>query len=232
MSEFPEVGARIRAAREAQGRSLRSVARELDVSASLVSQIETGKLRPSVRTLYQIVNLLDLSVDELLQTPKAKADMVDDQASPREIESSPPVQAAADNMRLELTTGVVWERLADGGNPGLDHLLVTYGPHASSSSDGTAQRHGGWEFAYIVSGALTLFLDDRDQFTLQAGDSLSFDSRRAHHYYNPLDVESRAIFVITHDSRSRPFTDLAASSGRSADAPPGALTRSRLPTGE
>ena len=46
--------------------SLRELARRLHVSASLVSQIETGKAQPSVRTLYAIVNELGLSLDEVL----------------------------------------------------------------------------------------------------------------------------------------------------------------------
>ena len=47
--------------------SLRELARRLDVSPSLVSQIETGKIQPSVRTLYAIVSELGLSLDEIFE---------------------------------------------------------------------------------------------------------------------------------------------------------------------
>ena len=47
--------------------SLRELARRLDVSPSLVSQIETGKIQPSVRTLYAIVCELGLSLDEIFE---------------------------------------------------------------------------------------------------------------------------------------------------------------------
>lgn len=61
----PPVGARIRQARLAKGVSLRALAREIGVSASLVSQIETGKSQPSVSTLYAITTALSISVESL-----------------------------------------------------------------------------------------------------------------------------------------------------------------------
>ena len=61
----PPVGARIRQARLAKGVSLRALAREAGVSASLVSQIETGKSQPSVSTLYAITTALSISVESL-----------------------------------------------------------------------------------------------------------------------------------------------------------------------
>ena len=59
------LGTRLRVERERRGLSLRELARRLEVSPSLVSQIETGKTQPSVRTLYAIVTELGVSLDEL-----------------------------------------------------------------------------------------------------------------------------------------------------------------------
>ena len=46
--------------------SLRHLAQRLGVSPSLISQIETGRARPSVSTLYAIAAELGVSLDELL----------------------------------------------------------------------------------------------------------------------------------------------------------------------
>ena len=46
------LGPRLRAIRLARGIGLRELARRLDLSPSSISQIETGKIQPSVRTLY------------------------------------------------------------------------------------------------------------------------------------------------------------------------------------
>src|SRR5436309_9847737 len=60
-----DVGPRLRLHREQQQLSLREVARRLSISPSALSQIETGKSRPSVSTLYSIVSELGISLDEL-----------------------------------------------------------------------------------------------------------------------------------------------------------------------
>ena len=61
-----DLGASLRAERLRQGLSLRETARRLGISASALSQIETGKAQPSVSKLFDIVNLLGVSVDDLL----------------------------------------------------------------------------------------------------------------------------------------------------------------------
>src|SRR5262245_41793169 len=60
------MGDRLRTARLARGLSVRGLAERLQVSASLISQVETGRARPSVNTLYAIATELGLSLDELL----------------------------------------------------------------------------------------------------------------------------------------------------------------------
>ncbi|MBN9607711.1 MAG: hypothetical protein BGO26_09595 [Actinobacteria bacterium 69-20] len=66
---IPPIGQRIRAVRLERGTSLRALARQANVSASLVSQIETGRLRPSVSTLYAITGALGVPVSDLLESP-------------------------------------------------------------------------------------------------------------------------------------------------------------------
>lgn len=70
----PAVGARIRQARLERGVGLRALAREVGVSASLVSQIETGKSQPSVSTLYAITTALGISVEALFEGREAAAE--------------------------------------------------------------------------------------------------------------------------------------------------------------
>ena len=62
----PSLGGWLRAERLGQGIGLREMARRLGISASALSQIETGKAQPSVSKLFDIVNLLNVSVDGLL----------------------------------------------------------------------------------------------------------------------------------------------------------------------
>src|SRR5438132_12728609 len=61
-----DLGPRLRAIRLRQGVGLRGLARRLDLSPSSISQIETGKIRPSVRTLYALASEFGVTVDEVL----------------------------------------------------------------------------------------------------------------------------------------------------------------------
>jgi len=65
VSSIPPVGQRIREVRLQRGLTLRGLARVVGVSASLVSQIETGKSQPSVSTLYAITKALEISVEDV-----------------------------------------------------------------------------------------------------------------------------------------------------------------------
>ena len=60
-SELPSLGERIREERMSRGVSLRALAGQVGVSASMISQIENGKSQPSVSTLYAITSALGVS---------------------------------------------------------------------------------------------------------------------------------------------------------------------------
>ncbi len=64
-SAVPPIGGRIRAERLRRGVSVRGLARDVGVSASLISQIETDRKSPSVSTLHAITTALGISVEDL-----------------------------------------------------------------------------------------------------------------------------------------------------------------------
>jgi quercetin dioxygenase-like cupin family protein/DNA-binding XRE family transcriptional regulator len=186
------IGAHLRDARVQRGLSLRSVAQALGVSASLISQVETGKTQPSVSTLYAMVTHLGVSMDELMGvTPAAPPSPVPGFSGP----VLPAVQRGTENPVLEMENGVRWERLAVGEGGPADALLVTYDPGATSSIEGKLMRHSGVEYAYILEGELTLQLDF-DVHVLRPGDSLQFDSVRPHLYSNNGTSQARGVWFV------------------------------------
>jgi Predicted transcriptional regulators len=68
-SAVAAIGERLREARLRKGMSVRGLARAVDVSASLISQIETGKSSPSVSTLYAITTALGISIEDVFGDP-------------------------------------------------------------------------------------------------------------------------------------------------------------------
>lgn len=75
-SDVPPIGERIRAERVRLGVTVRGLAREVGVSASLISQIETGRSQPSVSTLYAITTALGISVEDIFAPPAPSGEPV------------------------------------------------------------------------------------------------------------------------------------------------------------
>jgi transcriptional regulator with XRE-family HTH domain len=208
------VGAQLRARRLAAGLSLRQFARDLGVSASLVSQIENGKSRPSVATLYAICSALDLSLDELFSSagagepprPEVRSEPAEDHATysyhgaftklnePGPHVSSPVVRPA-DRRRLALDSGVTWQKLSAAQDFGVDFLLVRYEVGGSSVPGEHLTRHSGAEYGYIISGTLDVSLGF-DTYRVGPGDAISFDSSTPHRLTNNGDVPVEAVWFV------------------------------------
>lgn len=198
-----QVGQRLRAARERQGLSLREVARRLDISASALSQIETGKSRPSVKTLYAIVSELGLSMDELFADPGAEPLLTEATEAPAtagngdqgEAAPTPVVQRIDSRAALALDSGVTWERLTAAHDPHVDFLMATYPPGSSSSGSEKLVRHSGREYGVVLSGQLEVSVGF-EKYLLGPGDSCSFDSNEPHRLANPGDEDATAIWFV------------------------------------
>jgi transcriptional regulator with XRE-family HTH domain len=204
----PPVGARIRQARLERGTSLRALAREVGVSASLVSQIETGKSQPSVSTLYAITTVLGISVESLFDA-RASSPMAGVNPPGAVLHALAafaadpgrrigPLVGAGERETLELDSGVVWERLGQVPGADVDFLLVTYRPGGSSSGSGALMRHSGTEYGYLTSGELVLTLGF-DEYTVRPGDAVSFESTTPHRYRNDGEVPAVGVWFVSGD---------------------------------
>lgn len=196
------MGDRLRRARQARGLSLRGLAEVLGVSPSLISQVETGRAKPSVNTLYALATELGISLDTLLfmdtqpparHVPTADAD---DGAGPLETTvPHDPVQRAASRTAIRLGSGVVWERLTTESIRNVDFLHVTYEIGGESSPADAFQRHTGQEWGYVLTGTLTVRIGF-DEFLLRPGDAISFDSATPHRLFNAGDTTASAVWFV------------------------------------
>lgn len=215
-SELPGMGERIRAGRLRRGVSLRALARDVGVSASMISQIETGKSRPSVSTLYAITSALGMSVEEVFAPAAGSAPTSAAAAAPsavdglraaaaRALAAAPaaparlgPVVRPDRRQTLRLDSGVTWERLGELPGRSVDFLLVTYAPGATSSSGGALMRHAGGEYGLLLRGELVLTLGS-SECVLRAGDAISFDSTTPHGYRNDATDPAVGVWFVVED---------------------------------
>jgi transcriptional regulator with XRE-family HTH domain len=182
--EGSKVGHRLRAERERLGIGLRELARRVGVSPSLVSQIELDRVNPSVSTLYAIVTELGMTMSDVFgERPEERAVQPGDGLAERP--ETRPV--------ISLASGVRWERLTTLSEPGVEFLHVTYEVGGESSPADAFQRHSGQEWGYVLSGTLTVRIGF-DEFVLQPGDAISFDSATPHRLFNAGDVPATAVW--------------------------------------
>jgi len=184
-----DVPRRLRAERERRGISLRELARRLDISPSAISQIETGRARPSVATLWAIVTELGMSLDDLFAQEAAAAGV------PAPASTSLPVVGEAAREALQLATGVRWERMTADADPDVDFIWVVYEAGGSSSPDDSMIRHAGREYGLVLSGRLEVTVGF-ETTVLGPGDSISFDSTTPHRLRNAGDEPVTGVWVV------------------------------------
>ncbi|HEX3225764.1 MAG TPA: cupin domain-containing protein [Gaiellaceae bacterium] len=188
-----DLGPRLRAIRIARGIGLRELARRLDLSPSSISQIETGKIGPSVRTLYALASEFGVTVDEVLfdEPPMPGAQG----KSTATVEPGLAVQRADERPSIQLNSGVRWERLMFWGDEDVEFLEAVYDPGGASSPDDALVRHSGHEFGHVLSGTLRVIVGF-DEYVLGPGDSITFPSTTPHRLVNDGAETVRAIWVV------------------------------------
>lgn len=177
------LGQRLRDERQRQGLSVRELARRLDVSPSLISQIETGKAQPSVPTLYAMVTELGMSLDHLFANGSAQPP------------SEPAVARSGHRPSITMRSGVHWEELLTDADRDVELLFTTYEPGGASSEDGVLLRHAGREVGVVTSGTLVVTLGFTDH-RLGPGDSIAFDSSTPHRFFNPGPEPTHGVWLV------------------------------------
>ena len=193
--------------------SMSDVARAIDVSPSMISQIERGQALPSVATLFSLAGALGATVDVFFQEGEGDGENAGrENESPTGSASAPPTRErfgppldedatwkhrylvpADRRAKIDIRGGIRWERLTPNPIDGFEFLELVYEPHAES--DTQLYRHPGMEFVAVQSGTLDVYIGF-EKFRLGAGDSVRFESSTPHRYVNPGEVEARALTVI------------------------------------
>lgn len=215
-SPLTGVGEQLRRARQAAGISVREMARRVDVSPSFISQVELGRTKPSVGTLYSIASELGVPLDDLMPIGQAPPEPpvrplpetgADDRlqlirrgvlrpfdAEPEHADPESPVQRA--DRRHELRMGsAVWGRLTADHDPDNDFLHVVYAPGGESCPADNMIHHRGHEYGYVIAGILDVQVGFT-HYTLNVGDSISFASTTPHRLSNPGAVDSVSLWMV------------------------------------
>ena len=174
------IGDRIRALREERKFSLRKVATVCDISASLLSQIETSKVDPSLSTLRKIAKALDVPVFYLVLEKSLEASSLVKKSQRRHVLfPKGRLQYEIIYSDLQKKMGIHIGTLKTGGMTSEEPLA-----------------HDGEECIVILKGTMKAQIG-MDLITLMSGDSFYFDSSIPHRLFNERSTDCMFYLIIT-----------------------------------
>ncbi|MEV6491672.1 XRE family transcriptional regulator [Actinoplanes sp. NPDC051633] len=151
------VGPRLRALRRVRNATLAELAAEAGLTASTLSRLENGKLRPTLEQLLPLARVYGVPLDDLVAAPPT--------GDPR-IHLRP--------VRRSGLTVVPLTRRAGG----VQAYKVVY-PPAGGAPTTKMQTHDGYEWFYVLDGRVRFVLGERE-FLLGPGEAAEFDTRTPH----------------------------------------------------
>ncbi len=179
-----EIGRKLRQLRLRKKIALVDLGRHTGLSASLLSQLENGKLIPTLPTLARIAMVFDVSLSHFFGERKKKHMFG--------------ITRQDDRIKFPDQPGSVrpsyfFENLAF---PAQDKAIQAYlADFSKCSPEGVRPHfHEGSEFLYVFEGTLTIYYDE-EEYVLKAGDSAYFDSSEPHSYRGTSRTPVRALVV-------------------------------------
>jgi transcriptional regulator with XRE-family HTH domain/predicted Fe-Mo cluster-binding NifX family protein len=182
------VGRKLREMRMRRLLSLRALADRSGLNINTLSLIENGKSSPSVSTLQQLAQALDVPIASFFESETTEKSVVFTLAEQRP-------QAAFGRTRMEnLGKDLKGNRVQP--------FSVTLKPGAGSGDQPIV--HTGFEFVYCLIGTVQYQIDGQE-YSLKPGDSLVFEAHLPHCWQNNGEETAQILLVLyPADEREEP----------------------------
>lgn len=163
-----EIGERLKRIRTRLNLSQRQLARQSGVANATISQVEAGKLNPTVSMLKKILDGIPISLSEFFGD---------------EIERKDRVFFRAEELTEIADGGVSFRQVgANLANRAIQLITERYQPGAGTGKH--AITHEGEECGIILSGRLEVTVGEQSA-VLRKGDAYYFKSNQPHQFRNP-----------------------------------------------
>ena len=179
-----DIGNRIRQLRQAQKLSIAQLSDAIQVSRSLISQVEQVRALPSLPTLERITEALGVSLSEFFQMGDAAVNQEEEIIVRRNSRKTIPIPDAKSRYLL----------LSPKRNNKLEFFISEFPPGVAEETC-TRFQHKGEEYFFVLEGDPCLHLGDT-VYELHRGDSGCFDSGTIHNWSNSGETEAKVIFAI------------------------------------
>jgi len=154
---------------------LEEVAEKIGVTRSHLSQVERGKVNPSVNTLWSLADALDTPVGLLFKAKRQK---------------SPHLGL----VRVEfISDGVKCLSLSPQGREGFEFTYIEYAPGSSTGEQ--LGKHRGMECVLVIEGTIRFMLGGKE-YVLTKEQSIQFRGNIPHGVQNTTNKKAAVIYAV------------------------------------
>ncbi len=180
--ELPAVGVNVQKERRKQQLSLDALSAASGVSKAMLSQIESGKVNPTVATMWKIAHALGVDFDMMLKGEGVRS---------KKFEVNPAERITSFTMESSGTVFRVLSpiRMAED----LEFYMVTLEPGAVHASQ--PHQEGTEEYLTVLSGELSV-IAGKNTAQLRKGDFISYESDVEHSISNPSRHPTEIYMVV------------------------------------
>lgn len=179
-----EIGKKVRNYRTAQKMTIRELALQTGLTASMLSQIERDLVNPSINTLKLISKVLGVPLFHFFQEDMPTQDMV-----------------VRRDMRKTIGRpeheDVMYDLLTPDTSGNIEFCLMRIPPDSNSAD--VSQSHSGEEVAYVDEGDVDITIAG-ERFELHAGDSIRIPQFTEHSWRNRTNRMVKVIFALSPPS--------------------------------
>jgi transcriptional regulator with XRE-family HTH domain len=181
-----DIGNKLRQLRLQKKIALVDLGKHTGLSASMISQLENGKLVPTLPTLARLAMVFDVGLDYFFSDKRR-----------RRLFS---IVRANERMRFpersdSPTPGYFFECLAfSAQDKSLQAYLAEFPPLSKEAA--SEHLHEGAEFFHVLEGRVAIVYQD-EEYIMEVGDSVYFDSSCPHSYRGIAEGTSKAIVITT-----------------------------------
>jgi transcriptional regulator with XRE-family HTH domain len=177
------LGTKVRQFRTERSMRAKELAEAAGVSPSLISQIENDVTTPSIDVLRRIAAALHVAVGDFFNA--GGRSVPNNRVA---VNHSPVVRANARKKLILPTSNWVYELLTPDLQGRLELLWLEIGP---GSGQEEFSIHEGEEANVVIKGRVHIWVED-EEYVLEEGDAITFESSRPHRTVN-LDSETAIV---------------------------------------
>ena len=182
------IGGKIKSIRESKNLTINEVAERAEISSVQIERIEDNIELPSLAPLIKIARVLGVRLGTFLDDHTELGPVISraKDCKSNAIQFTNESKVARKHMEYHSLS-------QDKAGRHMEPFLIDIVP--SEQADFTLSSHEGEEFIYVLEGTIEIVYG-KEKYTLEAGDSIYYDSIVAHHVHAHNELPARILGVV------------------------------------